>query len=616
MPTVRDAFLVLLGKCDGARTKDHVGFNGRDASFAHSLGEWSGKWTRKQERAAHKMLRTYKGQLSDLGFDYDELEFDNEMIETKIWMGSSKYGPKVLVQFEYDIKLVNKIKKMSWEQTHRRWNPDISAWELDANSHVVASLEELGFALPPEVLEACQVAQAAVVEEPEDVTIVLGASTSVVRGILPKGVLGALSDKLGFYPHNYERTYAYQQGDWDGMIRLFKKWDKTFPTGLLALVRGVFEQHDIAYQIEDRRDEKDSTEMKWFGWDLRPYQRKALDKALTHVNGVIMMPTGSGKTLLALKLIQEMGRSAVVLVHRKELLYQWQKCFYEYLHVEPGLVGDGQYREGQFTIAMLQTLRTKSLKNEYDIMIADEVHHIPAETFQKSAEMIGSKYRYGLSATPRREDNRDMMIWAQTGLIVANITVADLVEDGFLAKPKFVKLKYDGIPSGRKYQDEYRELIQMPPRNDAIVDFVTQKHNEGYKIYVDVKRIKHGRDIRDMLIEQGIKAVFISGRSKTSTRQEVLASFEKDGFVLVSTLIKEGVDLPAMNMIVLAGGGKSGTMVIQTIGRALRPKPEVNEALVVDLKDGGYYTRKHFNQRQDTMRSYYGDLYDPMEVEG
>jgi hypothetical protein len=424
MATVRDAFLVLLGKCDGARAKDHVGFNGRDAPFAHSLGEWSGKWTKKQEKAAHKMLRTYKGQLSDLGFDYDELEFVNEMVETKIWLGSSKYGQKVLIQFEYDAKLVNKIKALSWEQTHRRWNPDISAWELDTNDHVAVALEELGFTLPPEVLEVCQAT--VVDEEPEVVTVVLGSSTSVIRGILSKTVLDALSDKLGFYPDNYERTHAYQQGDWDGMIRLFKKWDKTFPTGLITMVYGVFEQHDVTYQVEDKRDEQDSKKMEWFGWDLRPYQREALDDVLTHVNGVIMMPTGAGKTLLALKLIQEMGRSAVVLVHRKELLYQWQKCFRDYLHVEPGLVGDGQYSEGRFTIAMLQTLRTKSLNNEYDIMIADEVHHIPADTFQKSAEMIGSKYRYGLSATPRREDNRDMMIWAQTGLIVADITVADL----------------------------------------------------------------------------------------------------------------------------------------------------------------------------------------------
>lgn len=92
-------------------------------------------------------------------------------------------------------------------------------------------------------------------------------------------------------------------------------------------------------------------------------------------------------------------------------------------------------------------------------------------------------------------------------------------------------------------------------------------------------------------------------------RGEALSTFERDGFVLVSTLIKEGVDLPVMNAIVLAGGGKSGIRVIQTIGRALRPKPGTNEALIIDIRDKGGYLTKHFERRQEVIRDCYGVLY-------
>lgn len=615
MTTVREAFMALLGRCDGAVTRDHQGFNGRDAPFAHSLGDWEGKWTPNQERSAHKMLKTYRVQLEGLGFDYSNLEKESQDTGgVEVQTFENHYGLKILLKFPYNAGTVRKIKDLPWEETHRRWNPELEGWELDANTHSAEALVEIGFSLPPRVLRLC--GENVVEGEATDIEVIVHGASSRIRGA-PKSVLKAIDQRLRFQPDGFDFVPSYQSGEWDGYIHLFKHWNGTFPTGLLTMVVEVLEGIKLEKKIKltDERIVSDKIDLEWYGFDLRQYQRDALDKALMSGGGVINMPTGSGKTLLALKLVQELLHSAVVLVHRKELLYQWAKCVREYLHVEPGMVGDGLHNEKDITIAMLHTLKTKPLRKHYDIMIADECHHISAETFQESASRIGSKYRFGLSATPRREDNKDLMIWAQTGEIVADVTITDLVEDGFLARPRFLTLKYDGYYGGGKFAQEYRQMVECPERNEAIVDLVVRKHIEGYRIYVDVKRIKHGKAIAQTLNERGISAIFISGSTSTERRQQVLKSFEADGFVLVSTLIKEGVDLPAMSMIVLAGGGKSGTMVIQTIGRALRPKPGTNEALVVDLTDTGFYTKKHFNQRQSIMRVYYGDLFDPEEVE-
>ena len=151
-------------------------------------------------------------------------------------------------------------------------------------------------------------------------------------------------------------------------------------------------------------------------------------------------------------------------------------------------------------------------------------------------------------------------------------------------------------------------------RNRAIVEIVSQLVKQGYKVYVDVYQVEHGKALAWMLKEKGIKAIFIHGGTPSKRRQEVLKNFEKDGFVLVSTLIKEGADLPAMSACVLAGGRKSSIQVIQTIGRALRTAPGKDHAVIVDFADQGAYVFQHYQQRIKIYRDYYGELFQPEHV--
>jgi|GEM_PF-2228108 len=619
MTTVTEAFLALLKRCDGAVSNDEQGFNGRDAQFAHSLGrsyDQYGSLTANQERAMKKILKTYKGQLSRMGFEYEELtvEADKALREsTKIWVADTKYGSKIFVKFSYDKSIVEKLKELPWDKTHRAWDPDEMAWSVDANKFSADSLEGMGFDIPEAVKNECGVVCEEVVIGPK--RILLMPAYSRISGNLSKNVNVALKNHLSYQPPGYEFSPKYRSGEWDGVIYLYKTHEQSFPSGLLSMVEKILNENEVDYEIVDQRSlTGDKLELEWNGPPLREYQWEVVEKAMTAEGGFIVMPTGAGKTMVALQMIYQYRYKTVIFVQRKELLYQWAQLIESILGVIPGIVGDGLYEERDITVAMLQTVHSKPLSNEYDVMFCDEGHHIPADTFQESAARIKAKHRYSLSATMRREDGKEILLWSQTGTLIANITVADLVEWGFLAKPNFVTLSYEDYFSGEDYQDEYRQLCKSEPRNRAIVDYVSKMHNEGHKCYVDVKRIKHGKRLAEMLNERGVKAIFISGNSSTDVRQQTLKTFEEDGFVLVSTLIKEGVDLPVMSLVVLAGAGKSGTVVIQTIGRTLRPKKPINEAFIADLADSGKYSEDHYRQRQSTMRDYYGDLYTPTEV--
>jgi len=475
----------------------------------------------------------------------------------------------------------------------------------------------MGFDIPEEVVRVAS--QTAAPPPPgEPVEIVLTENWGHIEGTLAQGVKDILAMRLSFQPPGYEFSDKYRSGEWDGWVHLFNKRKQRFPVGLLRLVTDLLTETGVEYSIRDERTVSGITlSLQWRGPSLRQYQQRALQQALAAGMGFIVMPTGSGKTLLALRLIYELGVPTVVFVHRKELLYQWADRVQRVLGVCPGLVGDGYHDEQAITIAMLQTAHTAPLQRRYDMVICDEGHHIPAKTFQSVAASIPARYRFAMSATMRREDGLEMLLWTQTGTPVVEVRVEELVEEDFLARPIFVNLEYTDVSYRRvyDYSEEVRWLVSSSARNRVIVRFVAEMFRRGHRCYVDVRRIRHGKLLARLLNEMGVPAIFISGRDASTRRGDVLERFEHEHFVLVSTLIKEGVDLPSMTVVVLAGAGKSGTQVIQTIGRALRPKEGTNEAFIVDVADTrGPFAPEHHRARQKMMEDYYGSLYRPVSV--
>lgn len=450
---------------------------------------------------------------------------------------------------------------------------------------------------------------------------------------IPREVLDSLEDATSDYIQNFERTDKYIRGEWDGKFHLLKtarNGSLYFPCGLLGTVIEILRTYDVEFVVRDAPIPENEGSVR-YTWNkdylMRDYQIDILKALIADGgSGVVSLPTGAGKTVIALRYAYSRGLPFMVVVHRAELLRQWEAEIRKILlncdawqnkHVIQ-TIGDGStvLPSGSVVcIAMVQSLYSQVKRGllreiKYPLVIFDECHTIAADTMYSVSMRCSARYRLGLSATPSRTDNQDKKIFGACGSLVSDIRVEDLVKRGFLAKPVFKLVKNVGISAYGQWSDVYRMgIVQNPVRNAAIIEEATRMLFEGRQVYIHVNQINHGKRIA-----AGIRgAEFVSAESKD--REELISKFASGEIkCLVSTLLKEGVSIDGISGLIYASGGKSEVSCIQTIGRSLRPKRMENgspvDALIVDFVDSGHkHLVEHSKQRIETYRKVYGKLF-------
>lgn len=437
----------------------------------------------------------------------------------------------------------------------------------------------------------------------------------IVRPPIP--VDKELEEELRYQPEGYQFTKAYREGRWDGWIRLYKPKRGEFVIGFLPRVIEKLREANEEFEIIDKRSEGAEIDVEYAGPELRWYQKEAVERYLSSYGvGTLVLPTGTGKTLTALAIVSRIRRRTLIIVHKIELLNQWVECIRKYLRgrFKLGVIGAGEFRLGDITVAMVQTLvkNLERIPNDYfGLVIFDEAHHVPADTFWRIANYFSPKWRLGLTATPYRAKTEEAMkIFGGAGVIVYIRTVEELQE--YLARPHFILVRYPPFtpPERTKTYAQERKwlIVANPHRNLAICEVVKRLFREGARIYIHVELVAHGRILRDLLRRiYGIPAVFVCGSDDPAKRRSVLKRFEEKGdFVLISTLLGEGVDIPPLNVLVVACGGKSPLAKTQLVGRALRKYPGKDRAIIVDLLDTkGKYLWEHTQTRLETYERVY-----------
>ena len=240
-------------------------------------------------------------------------------------------------------------------------------------------------------------------------------------------------------------------------------------------------------------------------------------------------------------------------------------------------------------------------------VVVSNCHRAPADTAYMVAMHCNAPVRIGASATPIRTDGADLKIWAACGEIKTTITADELIKRKILAKPNFVFLTAPPIYAGKRshYADVYLQgIVINEGRNELIIDNAKKYAKDGNIVYIHVDRIDHG----EMLKERIPGSVFLSGRDGTTVRQGVLKKYARGDIpVLISTLLKEGVDIPTMNVFIAASAGKSPIGVLQKAGRALRTAPGKDSATIIDFRDSGKYLGDHWSERYNIYKTTFGE---------
>lgn len=395
-------------------------------------------------------------------------------------------------------------------------------------------------------------------------------------------------------PSGYEYMPRYKNGRWDGYIRLFR--NNQFPSGLCSFVIEALsnagysvgvEQYDPGEQWQDGV----VGPTMFTGIRLRHYQLHAIKTLMAYERGVAKMATNAGKTVIIAALAKAHLGRVLVLVTKKDLMYQTSERLSQRLDEPVGCVGDGKNVWERVTVGMVQTLVrrldqsvTKMALSGIGCVMFDECHHIPSKTAQYVMCSIPAPVRFGFSGTPLSHQSLDdLVLIGATGPVVVEVTNADLIEQGVSAKPVVSMYKVESQDhADDKYAQAYKAcIVENYERNDIIAEQVGRRQAASALILVD--RIAHG-DVIARLIPG---ARFVNGSHSIEKRLEALNGLRQgNGRVVISTpIFDEGVDIPAVDLLVLAGGGKGHRKLLQRIGRGMRQKEGPNTLHVIDFAD-------------------------------
>lgn len=364
-----------------------------------------------------------------------------------------------------------------------------------------------------------------------------------------------------------------------------------FPRGYINQAIDLCQRHTGRRpRIVDRRRLLPAEKMDFKG-RLRPYQAAAAREVLARQFGVLVAPTGSGKTVMALAMIAARQQPALILIHTRELMYQWRDRIKEFLGLEAGLIGDGQFDPRPVSVAIVNTARRRlaELPGRFGHLVVDECHRVPASLFTGVVTAFDCRFMLGLSATAyRREDGLTRLIYLYMGDLVHQLDKEELTAAGAVLKPEFIQRRTEFKYGFRgNYQALIKALTRNEERNRQIVeDICAELRGSGGTVLVVSDRVAHCERLALLLADRGIRPQVLTGRLAAERRSAIVDAIRSGGIkVLISTLqlVGEGFDVAGLSTLFLTTPIKFSGRLHQVIGRILRPaagkKPRVIDYL-------------------------------------
>ncbi len=360
--------------------------------------------------------------------------------------------------------------------------------------------------------------------------------------------------------------------------------------------------------------------------------------------GVVVMPTGSGKTFFAFLAMQNVRRSTLIVVPTIDLMQQWAAQIEEAFGIKAGMLGGGSKEILPVTVTTYDSavLRMNTIGNQFGLIVFDECHHLPGEVCRSAASLCLAPYRLGLTATPERNDGGEAVLEKLVGKTVCRIFIDELegtVLSPYITRRIFVPLEPD-------------EAAEYSAARKMYVDFVRQNNvdfsrPDGWSRFMILcARLKGGRTVMRAWLRQReiarcgrakLNAVWqiirshpqercivftadndtayrigealclpvLTHKTKAAERKDFLASFRSGAYpvLVTSRVLNEGVDVPEASIGIVVSGSAGTREHVQRLGRILRRGADGKLAQLFELVSEGT-SEMNVSERRRANRAY------------
>lgn len=417
--------------------------------------------------------------------------------------------------------------------------------------------------------------------------IALSSEARISRDGMTTPLINFLKEELNFASTEFIIKKKIGKNTF-GTERYFKFVEETeneviVPRGFIGKLIRFCRDNKIEHDFIDERKKHNAIAFL-FNAKLREHQQAVIESISKKDLGVIVAPPGSGKTIVAVKIISDKQQPALIIVHRKQLVEQWIERVETFLGIpktEIGKIGQGKSKVGKkITIATIQSLSKELVKDEaekvltaFGTVIVDECHHIPAETFRNTIAKLQTFYLYGLTATPFRKYNDGKLIFIHLGEVISEIK-SNEISTAQQAKIIIRNTELD-VPFNSKtdqFETLSKILVHDSARNKLILQDVIIELKAGKRVVIITERKEHIDSLHQYL-KQSYETITLSGDDSESNRISKWKILKDGNYqVLITTgqFFGEGTDLQNANCLFLVYPFSFEGKLIQYIGRVQR----------------------------------------------
>ena len=425
---------------------------------------------------------------------------------------------------------------------------------------------------------------------------------------------------------------------WDERVNLFRAPASSYRDIMLAL-------HERKIPFEDQAREFKSMDLPTREIiEPRPYQQDAMSAWWRNGRqGVVVLPTGAGKTILAVMLMIKNRRSTLIHVPTIDLMHQWHSVLRKFLDLEIGLWGGGYNETEDITISTYDSalLHVDTRGNQFGLLIFDECHRLPGDQYQFLAMSSIAPFRLGLTATPERADGREKRLYQLSGSLCYRANIHELTGKTLAPYEVFtieVDMKFEEREAYEEASAEYLNFLQTEQislggpngwKNFLYRASRTPVGRSAFKAWLRQKKLSQASAAKDdkiwELIQQhaGDRIIIftqdnemayrigknfllpvITHQTRLKERESFLTAFRNGDYAILATskVLNEGVDVPEANVAIIVSGSGSVREHVQRLGRILRARPG-KKAILYELISSD--TREYYvNMRRKRHHAY------------